>query len=89
MGNVRKRGRVNTNSAHEVAKRLPERLQSYDSWYFAPGGMPAGLQEYRRELVAVLAGVLGYQPPDGYVAQVQVAAAGPVSDWYRAVLAVS
>ncbi len=77
---------MNTSSAHEVAKRLPERFQGYTAWYFAPGGIPAGLQQYRRELTAHLAEVLGYPPAEAFVSQVQNAAAGPVSEWYRAML---
>jgi hypothetical protein len=48
--------------------------------------VPEGLREYRRELTAHLAGVLGFDPPEGFVAQVMNAAAGPVSEWYRVML---
>lgn len=77
---------MNLTNAHAVAERLPERLRSYDAWYFAPGGMPLGLMEYRRELVAYLTELLGRQPSEPYVAMVQSAAAGPVSDWYVVML---
>lgn len=77
---------MDSNNAHAVAKRLPERFQSYEAWYFAPGGMPAGLQQYRWELAAYLTELLGYGPPDSYESMVQNAAAGPVSDWYKVML---
>lgn len=87
VGQVRKRGRLSpSTNVHAVAKLLPERLQSYEAWYFAPGGMPEGLRQYRRELFAFLAEFLGREPSDQYVSMVQNAAAGPVSDWYRVML---
>ena len=74
------------NTAHDIVKQLPEELQSYTAWYYAPGGMPDGLRQYREALAGYLAEVLGYAPAEGFVAQVQNAAAGPVSDWYAVML---
>ncbi len=74
------------NTAHDIAKQLPQELQSYAAWYYAPGGIPDGLRQYREALTGYLADVLGYPPAEGFVAQVQQAAAGPVSDWYAVML---
>jgi hypothetical protein len=86
MGSVRKRGSRVGNTAHDIAKQLPQELQSYAAWHYAPGGMPDGLRHYRQELTNHLTEVLGFQPAEGFVAQVQNAAAGPVSDWYVVML---
>ena len=86
MGRVRKKGTRVGTSAHDIAKQLPQELQSYTAWYYAPGGMPDGLRHYRQELTNHLTEVLGFQPAEGFVAQVQNAAAGPVSDWYVVML---
>ena len=77
------------NTAHDIAKQLPQELQSYTAWHYAPGGMPDGLRQYREALTGYLADALGYPPAEGFVSQVQNAAAGPVSDWYRVMLSRS
>jgi hypothetical protein len=51
--------------------------------------MPDGLRQYREALTGYLADALGYPPAEGFVSQVQNAAAGPVSDWYRVMLSRS
>lgn len=72
-----------SNSADELAKRLPEELRNFDGWIYDDHGMPTGISDYLENLNIHLE-LQGVGPEQAV--PVMQAAGLSVSSWYRTML---
>ena len=73
-----------------LAKKLPIKLRTFESWLRSESGQATGLREYTFALLDWLSETLGVvEVPDGLVVEVMRHGPGTASDWYRAMFGVA